>query len=208
VNKRRLLLILALLLLVGMVFVVEDLFRDAFVIPLLYTFWVLQILFESFSQVLLWAVLIALAVIVASRSLLKRSALPPVRHTEAAQRGRVEEWARLIQLSNRSPYSRWRLAQRLSKLVADILAHEERLSPRQARQRLDAGALDLPPEVQAYLRAGIGTYNPYTNSAPRFTLSLRGRSLVFGRRSALDLDPEHVVRLLEERLKGKMGGSA
>lgn len=194
--KRLLLVLLVLLPPIAAAFLLEDFVRDTIVIPVLYTFWYLRLLFESIPQVVLWFLLIGLVLFFGARSLTSRRSLPSVPQATAHQRGRVEEWARMLVLAERRGYSRWRLAHRLGRLAIEVLAHQYKLGPRQARQMLDSDAASLPPEVRAYLRSGTGIYHP--------EVWMR-RPFRFNTSSPLDLDPEQVLRHLEERVHVQMG---
>ena len=188
-RKRLLLIGLLLLPVVLMAIVIQGFVRDVIVVPLFYVFWLLRLLFESISQVLLWGLFIIFVVIVAGRSLVKRVPRLQVRPAEERQRGRVEEWLRLIQQTNQGAFGKWRLANALEQLAVDVLASQERLEPREIRRRLENGTLEVSPEVLAYLRARMPT------ASTQHQIRLRAQA------TAADHDLEQVVQFLEERLR-------
>ncbi|HZB96945.1 MAG TPA: hypothetical protein VE268_13385 [Herpetosiphonaceae bacterium] len=188
-RKRFLLIGLLLLPVVLMAVVIQGFVRDVIVVPLFYVFWLLRLLFESISQVLLWGLFIVVVVIVAGRSLVKRVPRLQVRPAEDRRRGRVEEWQRLIQQTNQGAFGKWRLANALEQLAVDVLASQERLEPREIRRRLENGTLELSPEVLAYLRARM----PTASTQRQVRLRAQG--------TAADPDLERVVQFLEERLR-------
>src|SRR5919202_2254215 len=152
-SKRFLLIGLLLLPVIVLALVLQGFVRDVIVVPLFYVFWLLRLLFESISQVLLWGLFVIVVVIVAGRSLVKRVPRLQVRPPEDRRRGRVEEWLRLIRQTNQGAFGKWRLANALEQLAVDVLASQERLEPREIRRGLENGTLEGSPEVLAYLRA-------------------------------------------------------
>jgi hypothetical protein len=198
-RKRLLLLGLVLLLAAPLVLVLRDFAREAIVVPLLYVLWLGRLLFRSIPQPLLWSLFLTLVLFVAVRSLGRRGgSAGGMREAEEEYPGRVWVWARRIQLAARGDYSRWRLAHYLRKLILDVLAHRERLTPEQLKRRLGTGEVDAPPAVQAYLRAGLmlmpsGPIGLFS----RLRQQLRSRA----RTSPLDADLESAVQFLENQLE-------
>jgi hypothetical protein len=198
-RKRLLLLGLILLLAAPLVLVLRGFVREAVVVPLLYVLWIGRLLFRSIPQSLLWALLLAVALLLATRSLVERKKrLRETRGAEAERTGRVGLWARRIRLTARGDYSRWGLAQHLGKLALEVLAHQERLSARQTRRYLETGELDVPPEIRAYLHA---RFRPTPPRPIGIFSRLMQRRRLGVQVSPLDVDPEAVVRFLEGQLE-------
>lgn len=193
--KRRVLLIgLLLLVVVVLVPLLQDVVRDGLVTPLLYVAWFGRLLFDSVPQQAGWLFLVGIATLLAWRSLVPRSAPTLVsREREAAPRGRVTPWVRLLRGAESDPYGNWRLQHRLAQLSQEVLALQERVPQREIRQRLVRNTLDLPPEVRAALRVGIESYRP-----PQ-------RRRLHNRRIAENAGAAQIVAFLEERLH-KEGG--
>jgi hypothetical protein len=198
--RRRLLLLgLTLLLAAPLVLVLRDFAREAIVVPLLYVLWLGRLLFQSIPQPLLWSLFLTLVLFVAVRSLVKRrGSVGEMREPEAESPGRVRVWARRIQLAARGDYSRWRLAHYVRKLILDVLAHRERLTPEQLKRRLGTGEVHAPLAVQAYLRAGL---MPMPSGPIGFLSRLRHRLRSRARTSPLDADLESAVQFLENQLE-------
>jgi len=108
---------------------------------------------------------------------------------------RARSWSHWLQISQQGDYSRWLLARNVAKLALEILAHQERQSLEQTQQRIESGKIRLPTEVQAYFQVGL--------DAPSFRHYSELMTLMRSTRSAspLDLDPEIVIRYLENRMK-------
>lgn len=185
-RSRFLIFGLGLLLTLLVAAAVRGAVRDTVVVPLLFLVWGAQLVFDSLPQALPWTLLLLLAAGLAISSM-SGLRLPAVRRRQHAEPvGRTAGWVRLIQLTRRDEYSRWRLAQRLAQLAVESLAARESIPTAQARRRLEDPALDAPPEVAAYLRAGLTAFQPRPGSQGRV---VRG--------GPLDVAPEHVVRWIE-----------
>ncbi|MGD2205811.1 MAG: hypothetical protein PVH17_03435 [Anaerolineae bacterium] len=152
--RRRLALFgLVLLLTIPLVILLQDFARDVLLIEIMRWVWAVRILFESLPQTPFWIAVLAAIVFIAVGSLTKkqkdeRESL----QAEADHQGRVRVLARWIQRAEEGEYFRWTLAHYLGKLTWDVMAHRERTTPQELKQRLKATQLDLPPVVEAYLQ--------------------------------------------------------
>jgi|YNPNPStandDraft_1061719.scaffolds.fasta_scaffold17894_2 hypothetical protein len=199
--RRRLIFAgLVLLLSVPLAFLLRDLVGQPLATRALYLIWLGRLLLHSVHQYVFWVLFLAIALLIVVGALVgegwARAGQAPMSPSNA-QQNPVEILARQIRLLERGDYSRWRLAQSLGELALEALAYHDHLPLAQVRQRLEAGALDAPPEVQAYLQASRTTLylRPVTLLS---RLGLR-RKKAFP--SPLDLDPERVVQFLEDRLE-------
>jgi hypothetical protein len=174
----------------------QDFMRETFVMPLLYAVWVGGLIFESIPQTAIWSLFLIITLPIALRSLIKkRPASPRPPYLEPSQPERIQTWLRLLQRTDKDDYYKWQLAQRLQKLALEALAHDERLTMRQVRQRLANDALNLPPEVQAYLQAGMTSLSHFLRVRSPFRLKRQRQP------TPLDLDPERVVEILEDKFE-------
>ncbi|MFP4345213.1 MAG: hypothetical protein ACLFU8_11005 [Anaerolineales bacterium] len=192
--------LLVLLLAPLLVFPFRDLVRELIIVPLSYVAWFGDLLLQSLPPIFFWIIFLFIALRIALRSL--RRPAPPAGEPEAPATlfpSPVELWAHRLRLTQVGRYSRWRLAHHLSELAAEILAHHQGLTPREARERIRDGAFEAPPEIHTYLHLGM---------SPQL---LEGRDIVtrllvrLGLHqeppSPLDLDPERVIAFLEEELE-------
>jgi hypothetical protein len=195
--SRRLALVALFSVLVGLLaLLLSGLVRELIVIPLLHLLWLIRVLFESIPQVVIWVGVLALLSIMAWNSLSKSRPRPLARPSVAARRAPVAAWAANFERATRDDYARQLLAQRLGQLAFDLLASQDRQSDQTFWERLRDPALDIPPDVRAYFQAGIRMQR----SLP--TLWERWRAWLTRAESeadALDLDPEQVIRFLEQR---------
>jgi len=172
-----------------------DLTQEAVAVPIWYVIWLGQLLFQAIPQSLLWALFLTVALVVAVRSLLKRPQPEEESAIEPIHSGQVRVLVSWIQHQEESDYFKRRLAQHLGNLTLEALAYQRRLTLRESRQHLRS--LDAPPEIRAYLQAGL-------TPTPSRPISLASRLLhSLGLRrttSPLDLDPEIVVQFVERQL--------
>jgi hypothetical protein len=187
VKKRFLPLAIFLLAASLLALVVDDLVQRALVAPLLHVFWFVALLFSSVPQVLYWAAFIIGALVIASLSVPRGKPIKPQNQASpSGNRGSVASWAALLRVSRESGFSRRSMAQALRRLSRDLLFPDEHVSYHEFETRLEQASSALPPEIAAYFQAPI----PETRSWFR----------PGSRSHALDLDPEHVVAYLENRL--------
>ena len=193
------LLFAGLVLLALIALLIRGFVREIIVVPLLYGLWIAGLILQSAPQVLLWSLFILVALIAASRSLIAPRLSVRRRRQGASHTGRLGEWAMLIDLARGDALSRWRLAHRLEELAIQTLAEHERAPVDQVRQRLRNGKANVPPEIQRYLTARMPT-------GQRRAVIFHGATANQGAHmAALDLDPEHVVRFLEEKVEVQDG---
>jgi hypothetical protein len=191
--NRRFLTIALILTGVGLaVSLIRGVARDTVVVPLLSLIWGVVLLIESLPQPLVWFTLVFLGVILAFRSMADSPKLLRGRRFELFHGGRVAEWARLASHSRRDPYSRWRMAQRLALLAAELLAHRHGGDIRVGRRLVEAGE-GLSPEVRDYLWAGLGPQRSYQRG-------LRGLFQRARRGDPLELDPQRAAEEIEKIL--------
>lgn len=186
VHRRRWLAALAVGAPILLALLLQDFFREALVVPLLYAFWVIYLYATSLPQGVLWVLALGVSLLFVLGGLggsgrIRRRA---GREDEEAP-GRVSVWAERVELARRGGYFQRVLARHLGKLAIAALARRRRLEPDEIKRLLETDALHLPPEARAYLRVGL---DPSLPDDPRVRRALR------------ELDPEAVVRLIEEEL--------
>ena len=192
---RRRLLLLGLLLLLTILFtpLLQELMRPILT-PLLYVFWIGLLLFRSIPQEIIWGAFVFIALLIAVVSLSQKQSWSrrlPVPQVSPPER--IESWAKLIRQSKQETYYRWQVAQHLRRLTLEALAQNERVTSREIQQRLLAGQLNLPPEIEAYLKASLTSFNRLSEAAPRSR---------FGQpASPLDLEVEEFITFLEHRFQ-------
>lgn len=187
--NRRLLTIGLMLVALGIVIaLVRGVAREALVVPLLAFIWQAAVLIEGLpQQIVWWGVILAMVVIIV-RSLGEGAQFQLPERRAKVDGGRVSAWIRLVVYARHDDYSRWRMAQRLALLAQELIAQREGIDLRQARRVVEAGT-GLPPEVGAYLRAGLLAHRPDTR--------LLGRLKRVVAHDPLTLDPAVVIAALE-----------
>ncbi len=206
--KRRLLFIGLLLLLAAVLSVVfHATLRRVLVLPLLYLAWVVNLVLALVPQVVFWLIFLLAVLVIIIRSLIGmllsvRSLFLSRRRGKALPEppGRVETWLRWIGLARQrhsSSYFKWRLGQLLGELAVEVLAGREQLSVQQVRERLEAGKLDLPPELREYFAACLllRSFDHFAN--------LRDRLRADKAADPLDVEPERIVDFLEKQMQAR-----
>ena len=202
--KKRWLLIVPAFLLVGLLaLLLRDFVRvavDWLIDEVNYLLWYIDPYVTAIPQLIYWALLIFFALIMLASSLVGGEARRRRAWKKQTVRpGRVGTWLSWVQqASARSSYRqfyRWRLAENLGMLARDVLAHNRPFRSGQGTGSLRAAEVDIPPEIQAYLEAGQTVEHLGRLSGLRRLLRLGARA------SPLDLDPEQVVRFIEEQME-------
>ncbi len=215
-GKIILLAILGILLVAALTLALTDLVRNVLAVPITHIFYFLGLLVKSTPQVIFWGLLLLFLLVVAGKSVQenRRHELPEfVATLRSPKHERIAFWANHINMALRGDhYSRTRLAEFLAGMVIELFAQEERVSTVEVRQQLEHGELDLPPEIENYLKARFtqGTitrpsfWQRVEDKLARFWNSFPGKN---------NLDPgvlpdhltrqelERIIQYLEDRLE-------
>jgi hypothetical protein len=191
--KRQLIVLAVILLLAALLTLLLGDYSRQWISPLLYLAWVGRLLLAALPQVGWWALLLAVALFIAGRTLLRYWSAPrPPERPAAAPPGRIESWSALIRQADQELYYQWQLAQPLQELTLALLAHTERVAPADIKQRLNHNDLELPPDIQTYLQASLTSFSHLTPPRPHFGSASSP--------SPLALEPDYIIRFLEEKL--------
>lgn len=197
VSNRLLLAGLVLLLAIPLMLILKDVVREVVLIPLWRVLWLLSLVLRAIPQVFFWGALLVIILFLAVKSLARQEKpIKKVWDVEPGYPGRVMIWAQRVYLMERGEYSRRYMAQRLRRLVLEVLAYSERLNIEQVRQRLKTGELDTPPEVQACLQAELTSMSKLHGWFSRLWHRLRPGT----RTAPPDFDLDRVIQFLEDQL--------
>jgi hypothetical protein len=198
-SGRGLTLLGAALLAIPLVVLAAGWAAGAMSIQVWYIVWYADLVLGSVPQEVYWAFLVVISVVVAGLSLIRRRE----RHSGGSENLRagpvpVRELAALIQDTEDGYYYQWSLAQELSSLIVEAV-EGRRLSPSELRREwYSQEKPGVPADIQAYVKEGIwGSYVAPGNVASRLGRAILGHQPA----SPLDLDPEVVVKFIEERLE-------
>jgi hypothetical protein len=159
--RRRLLLIGIVLGLGGWIgLAARGAINDTVIEPILYAVWVVWQVLDSLPQAIVWGGMLLLLGALALRALLGSAQIGRTPRAHTLPEGRIEPWRRLFRLAQRDRYSRWRAAHRLATMVIEQVSLHERIGIAQARRRIENGELALPPDVLAFLQAGLAAHRP------------------------------------------------
>ncbi len=202
-----LLAILGILLAAAMTLALNDLVRNVLAVPITHTLYFLGLLVKSTPQVIFWGLLLLFLLVVAGKSMQEnRRPAPPefVVPKRPSNYERIALWANHIKMALRGDhYARTRLAEFLAGMVIELFAQEERVSTTEVRLQLERGELDLPPEIENYLKARFSQgaiarpsfWQWIKDKLARFWNSFSGKN-----HPASGVLPEHLTRQELERI--------
>jgi hypothetical protein len=188
---------LVLLLTVLLAFLLQDVARDWVALPLARALRLGNLLLGAVPQIIFWALMLAIGLSVAARSLMEhRTRAQSIERARAVYQGQVWTLLRWVQCEPESAYFRQRLAYRLTRLATELQAYRQKRPLEPFNWRLDG--LDVPSEIRAYLQAGMAPSSSSDLSlVSRFARWLRPQRTA----SSLDFDLESVVEFLEGQLE-------
>ena len=198
--RQRLLLIgLILLLAIPLVLLLRDFTRDVLLAEVLLFVWSLRVILGSLPQLPIWLLFVILVFFIAAVTLLgPRKPEPEAPQIGGPCPGQVGFLATRLRRVAKGEYFRWDLARYVSGLVLDVLAYRQRTTAARLRHRLRVGDLDVPPDIEAYLRAG---------QSPIYTLSANLASRVkrlFSPETwapSIERDIEKAIHYMEDQLE-------
>jgi len=153
--RRR--VIAGLLILIGvgaLAYFLADEMRDNILLPLAYQLWFVGQLYRTVPQQLIWLIVIILLLYLTVSIFYNTALRKPVEQQRFAHRGAVEALSVAIANRQRGIYFKWRIANLLATVAAYILKYQERRLP---GRRLTGRDWTPPPQVDAYLEAGLNT---------------------------------------------------
>lgn len=194
---RRTLIILGI---VGVSLLLAFPLRDAvyqmIIVPAAYGFWVLGLAYRSVPQVLWWAGVSVIVLIILLRGLMPQPRVKKRAPIDADDvMGQVESFSTLITKTGRGNYTKWLIANRLGKIAHQTLAQRETGKQRFFFDPLTGPDWTPDPDVQSYLEAGLhGSFTDFPQKR-RFFLPPA--------QTILDHDLREVVQYLESQMENK-----
>ena len=177
-------------------YLAKDSIQATIVQPIYNLYILLRILYLSIPQRLLWGLLVLIGFISALASFLvnperqKKKVDPPQEY-----HGRLETWARWIDLASQGELYKLKLKQELGVLVLNTLAHQRQQDIRQTRQQISQGEIELPDEVHRLIKSDIA-------SNGRGFWGMLGEKLKFGQGDLrTEIDFEIIYRFIESQLE-------
>jgi hypothetical protein len=212
-GKIIILAFLGIILVIALALALTDLVRNVLAVPLTHIFYIFGLLLKSTPQVLFWGMVLLFLLIIAGKSLEEvHRPVPPdfTAPLRSYKQERVAFWASQVNLALRGDhYSHTRLIEFLAGLALEVDAQDEHISVVEIRQRLERGELDLPLEIENYLKARANTgYVPrpgfwqrLAERLARLWNALPGKkNQAFGVRLTQE-ELEKIIQYLEDRLE-------
>lgn len=155
-RKRFLLLLLPVWLAAALLlaFFLRDVVAQLVIQPVLYIFWMLNLVYRAIPQVILWAVLLSILLLFAisfiARNVSFRNLFPRKREPKY---GPVQGLSIVLQRKSEGIYFKWQVARSLAEIALDL--QELRAHDESRELRFDETSVD--PEARRYLEAGLNT---------------------------------------------------
>lgn len=195
-NVRRVLIWSSIPLGLILAYLLKDYVRAYVLDPFIYLYRIVGLVYRALPQALWWGLFLLVLIFIAIRSLRGEREVNPRKKPEPASRAsRALVWANLLRSAGRGNYSRWLLAREMGNLTLRIIAHQERLSPGQARNLLQSGKITLPPGIQEYVAMGLDA--PSFRHYSDLLVYMRANRY----RPPQEIAPETMIEYLENRIQ-------
>lgn len=185
---------------------VVNVVRDHLLVPVLYAIWLARLYLNAVPQLVYWAVLLGIGVLLAIQSLYYWSPRlrPRARPTPPAA-GQVSRLSNWVAESSRGQYFRQHLLRRLIRITLRLHGHSDRLHATETAALLASDQLSLPEDVHAILEEGMTStaydLDDHMNLVKRFTGWLTGWLPRTRSRPPIDPALTRLVEYLEEKLE-------
>jgi hypothetical protein len=189
-------------------FTYRDVLRSMVLVPLAYIIFVFRLIAGSIEQQTLWMSFVVLSIIIAVINLsMRRKVQPEETAVELKYPTRLQIWIDTVSRNEHSQYFKWNLAQDLSNLFIEAIAFHHNTSMQHVRQQVQAGNIDLPPDIIEYLQisqkpfsyTGLSAHT-YGNWLIQIWETIIKQPAPNKNKSPLDLEHEKIVSFLEEYL--------
>jgi len=151
----------------------KDYVRQVLALPVTRMWWFLRLLIDSTPQVLFWAFILILLLVISIRSLSSSKPAAELVVTAPLQPARRERIAFLknqIALSlSGDQFSRARMAGYLGIIALNLLAHQQKEDSEKIRLLVLQDKLEIPPEIEAIVKA---RFRPVLEPGPGFWESI------------------------------------
>ncbi len=187
--------------------------RARLVVPVSYVVWYINLILETVPQPILWIALIFFGFVVAGRVILKnlpQSELPKEPVFSGQSASRFQYWMWYITTYRISPFANENLARNLSRLLLEIIAHQEHLTLEETESSLQKGNLNLPDDIRQFLLT-----RRLTKSTPQVRPVRRWIDRLLQRAMPNRLEPqessearqklERITQFIEDRLEIQHG---
>lgn len=193
-NRRVIFVVVLLVVVAALAYFMRESIERNVIQPLIYTWWVIGIYYDSFPQALTWIILVGVIIMIEIGSF---AAEPPASEGKRAPRkpavGQVESLAGWFHRAPDGLYFKWLIAQRLGKLSRAMNAFEARQPTSSTREAGTGSGWDPPEEVAAYLESGLnGSFADYPRPRWWFQKS---------KPTPLDVDPDRVIDYIEAMME-------
>jgi hypothetical protein len=207
-DKRILLTILvAFLLALTLLIFFRSTVVNIFVVPLMYLFWLGDLILKSIDQRYIWWFLLGVMVIIVLRGLIQgqrrydKSSKAVYRQRQTQ---RVSFWIAQLRRMASGTYPEEYSKYEIRKLILSVLSYSVNLSPREIEVRLKNGEFELPPEIRSEFELNNQIHDHEKNT---FLFRLLQRFKMISSREPtsggvkVSQEMEEAIRYLEKQLE-------
>lgn len=177
-------------------FPLRDAVYQMIIVPVAYMFWALGLAYHSVPQVLWWAGVSMIVLVILVRGILpqrRTKKSKPIKPDETL--GQVETLSVLLTKTERGNYTKWLIANRLGKIAYQTLAQRETGKQRFFFDPLTGPDWTPDSNVQSYLEAGLhGSFTDFPQKRKFFSTP---------KQTILDHDLGDVIHYLESQVENK-----
>ncbi len=207
---RRTLILTALLLVTLLVeaylfIFMQDAVKESIILPLASMFFEFNRMLRSIDQVVYWAILVVIGLLLLYT--FAAQVIPPptgrsARFTSSWSNSRFRNWRHYLESFDNSNFASENLAFELSRLIANIYALHEELSPGQVLGMAEEGTLNLPPEIRELLRTRrFSTVRPKRTWIDKLFNRKRSRKAKPAQRTPAHAEVEMIIAFIEQELE-------
>ena len=191
--RRGLILVAAVIIAGILAFPLRDTIYDIVIVPVAFLLWILNLVYQSFSQGVWWWLIALIVFFMIVLSLMPQSRLRPrAASSPKPPQGQVETLSVWLRRAENGIYFKWLIANRLGKLAYQILLHRESGKPRSVFAPLMGTDWEPTRELQNYLETGL--HRSFADFPNYRRFSAR-------KPTPLDLDVEQAVNFLESQVE-------
>lgn len=207
---RRTLILTALLLVTLLVeaylfIFMREAVKETIILPLASMFFEFNRILRSIDQVVYWAILVVIGLLLLYTFAAQVIGPPtgrPAKFTSGWTNSRFRNWRHYLESFDNSNFASENLAFELSRLIANIYALHEELTPGQVLRLAEDGTLNLPPEIRELLRTRrFATIRPKQTWIDKLFRRKRSQQTKLAQHTPAHAEVEMIIAFIEQELE-------
>lgn len=207
---RRTLILTALLLVTLLVeaylfIFMREAVKETIILPLASMFFEFNRMLRSVDQVVYWAILVVIGLLLLYTFAAQVIGPPtgrPAKFASVWTNSRFHNWRHYLESFDNSNFASENLAFELSRLIANIYALHEELTPGQVLRLAEDGTLNLPPEIRELLRTRrFATIRPQKTWIDKLFRRKRAKQTKPAQHTPAHAEVEMIIAFIEQELE-------